>query len=228
MKRTPCSAQKAPGNNVGMHLDHLSFAAGPEGLEATAQRLGAQLGVTFLDGGFHPRFGTRNWILPLTDGQYLEVVGVLDHPAADKAPFGQAVRARSAQGGGWLGWVIAVDDLAPIEQRMGRPAIEGHRHLPDGTVLTWHQLGSQGSSGRSAASLLRPVVARRDPSLGRAAARSSSSRSRSPVIQRVSMQWLGGRSKEILADVDIGWCRPRDRTGLAAAIFSTPRGEVRI
>ena len=124
-----------------MHLDHLSFAAGPEGLEATAQRLGAQLGVSFLDGGFHPRFGTRNQILPLTAGRYVEVVDVLDHPSADKAPFGQAVRARSAEGGGWLGWVVAVDDLAPLEERIGRPAIEGHRHLPDGTVLTWHQLG---------------------------------------------------------------------------------------
>ena len=41
-------------------------------------------------------------------------------------------------------------------------------------------------------------------------------------------QWLGGRSKEILSDVDIDWCLPRDRAGLAAAIFSTPRGEVRI
>ena len=32
-------------------------------------------------------------ILPLTDGQYLEVVEVLDHPASDKAPFGQADRS---------------------------------------------------------------------------------------------------------------------------------------
>jgi len=39
---------------------------------------------------------------------------------------------------------------------------------------------------------------------------------------------LGGRSTDVLADVDIGWCQPGDRTGLAAAIFSTPRGEVRI
>ena len=35
-------------------------------------------------------------------------------------------------------------------------------------------------------------------------------------------QWLGGRSKGILSDVDIDWCPPRDRVGLAAAIFSTP------
>ncbi len=97
--------------------------------------------MTFRDGGFHPRFGTRNSILPLTDGHYLQVVDVLDHPSADKAPFGQAVRARSAQGGGWLGWAIAVDDLSSLQQRMGRPAIQGHRHLPDGTVLTWRQLG---------------------------------------------------------------------------------------
>jgi hypothetical protein len=192
-----------------MHLDHLSFAAGPDGLEATAQRLGAQLGVTFLDGGFHPRFGTRNRILPLTDGHYLELVGVLDHPAADKAPFGQAVRARSAQGGGWLGWVIAVDDLAPLEQRIGRPAIEGHRHLPDGTVLTWRQLGVKDLQV--------------DPQLPFFVKWSNDAIHPARVDE-----WLGGRSKEILADVDIGWCSPRDRPGLAAAIFSTPRGEVRI
>ncbi|MET1007327.1 MAG: VOC family protein, partial [Propionibacteriaceae bacterium] len=94
-----------------MHLDHLSFAAGHEGLRGTAERLGELLGAEFTDGGFHPRFGTRNQILPLSNGHYLEVVEVLDHPAADKAPFGQAVRSRTEAGGGWLGWVVSVDDL---------------------------------------------------------------------------------------------------------------------
>jgi len=210
-----------------MHLDHLSFAAGPEGLDATAQRLGAQLGVSFQDGGFHPRFGTRNRILPLTAGRYLEVVAVLDHPAADKVPFGQAVRARSAEGGGWLGWVVAVDDLAPLEQRMGRVAIEGHRHLPDGTVLTWHQLGVKDLQvdpqlpffvqwSRDA---IHPSVGGREVELLKIEIAGDSAR---------IDEWLGGRSKEILSDVDIGWCAPQDRPGLAAAIFSTPRGEVRI
>ncbi|GMA87142.1 hypothetical protein GCM10025868_23920 [Angustibacter aerolatus] len=84
-------------------------------------------------GGVHPRFGTRNVVLPLLDRRYLEVVECLDHPASDKAPFGQAVKQRSADGGGWLGWVVAVDDLAPYEQRLGREAAPGNRHRPDGT-----------------------------------------------------------------------------------------------
>jgi len=219
--------RKTPRHNVDMHLDHLSFAAGPEGLEATAQRLGARLGVNFFDGGFHPRFGTRNRILPLTAGHYLEVVGVLDHPAADKVPFGQAVRARTAEGGGWLGWVVAVDDLAPLEQRMGRKAIEGHRHLPNGTMLTWHQLGVKDLQVdpqlpffvKWASDAIHPSTGGREVELLKIEIAGDPAR---------VDEWLGGRSKEILADVDIGWCPPRDRPGLAAAIFSTPRGEVRI
>ena len=101
---------------TGMRLDHLSYAAGPDGLAGTAQRIGGLLGKKFTDGGMHPRFGTRNMILPLADHTYLEVVEVLDHPASDKAPFGQAVRARSALGGGWLGWVVAVDDISVVER----------------------------------------------------------------------------------------------------------------
>ena len=72
-----------------MRLDHLSFAAGPDGLASTAQRIGGLLGTDFIDGGVHPRFGTRNMTLPLAGGTYFEVVEVLDHPASDKAPFGQ-------------------------------------------------------------------------------------------------------------------------------------------
>src|SRR5215217_5183108 len=127
-----------------MRLDHLSYAAGPDGLVGTAQRIGGLLGKSFADGGMHPRFGTRNMVLPLADHTYLEVVEVLDHPASDKAPVGQAVRARSALGGGWLGWVVAVDDIETVETRLGREAAAGNRHRPDGTELLWKQIGVNG------------------------------------------------------------------------------------
>ncbi len=86
-----------------MRMDHVSYACERDGLLATTERISAALGVDAVrGGGVHPRFGTRNMIIPLADNKYLEVVEVLDHPASDKAPFGQAVRARSAAGGGWM------------------------------------------------------------------------------------------------------------------------------
>jgi Glyoxalase-like domain len=124
-----------------MRLDHLVYAAGPDGLAATSERLSELLGEKFLDGGVHPRFGTENMILPLSGGQYLEVVDVLDHPASDKAAFGQLVRARSEAGGGWLGWAVRVDDISEVESRLGRKAVEGNRHRPDGIELHWRQIG---------------------------------------------------------------------------------------
>lgn len=80
-------------------------------------------------------------MLALDGGVYIEVVEALNHPAADTAPFGCAVRARSEAGGGWLGWVVGVSDLAPIEARFGRRAVAGHRVRPDGYDLRWQQIG---------------------------------------------------------------------------------------
>ncbi|MET0741167.1 MAG: VOC family protein [Candidatus Nanopelagicales bacterium] len=124
-----------------MRLDHISYAVPSAVLADTVQRMGAQLGAGFIDGGVHPSFGTRNFVLPLEGGTYLEVVAALDHPAADQAPFGRAVRHRSRLGGGWMAWVVAVDDISTMEARLGRPAVDGHRRRPDGYDLTWRQIG---------------------------------------------------------------------------------------
>lgn len=138
---------KAPRDlchDVGMRIDHVCYAAGPEGLQATARRLAEALGVTAHEGGIHPRFGTRNMVIPLAEGRYIEVVEVLDHPASDKAPFGQATRAVSQRGGGWMAWVISVEDLTEIEVRLGRESVPGNRHTPEGFELTWQQIGIKG------------------------------------------------------------------------------------
>ena len=124
-----------------MRLDHVSYVASHDQISDVVQRIGSQIGTAFVDGGIHPRFGTRNFTAPLLNGQYIEVVCALDHPAAEQTPFGQAVSKKAAEGGGWLTWVFAVEDIAHIEAEIGRPALEGHRRRPDGTDLKWKQIG---------------------------------------------------------------------------------------
>lgn len=124
-----------------MRLDHISYACNSSELADVVQRIGIDLGNTFVDGGRHPSFGTRNFTLPLAHGVYIEIVSALDHPSADKAPFGRAVAQRANSGGGWMSWVVATDDLASVETALGRSAAVGHRIRPDGVDLHWRQLG---------------------------------------------------------------------------------------
>jgi hypothetical protein len=213
----------------GMRLDHLSYAAGPDGLANTASWIGRLLGEEFADGGIHPRFGTRNMVLPLTPGTYLEIVDVLDHPASDKAPFGQAVRARSQLGGGWLGWVVAVDDIAAIEHRLGQDAVLGNRHRPDGHELKWHQIGVTGlqSDPQLPFFVQWDSPADEHPSIG------ASGNLRLDCLEiagdpaRVS-EWLGNCVDGPLEGVDVDWVAPHGVPGVVAAKFATSTGDVRI
>ncbi|MFC7490333.1 MULTISPECIES: VOC family protein [unclassified Knoellia] len=211
-----------------MRVDHVVYAAENDGARATAARLAEQLGVAAVDGGVHPRFGTRNVILPLLGDRYLEVVEVLDHPASDKAPFGQVVRARSAAGGGWLGWVVSVEDISKQEQRLGRDSVTGNRHRPDGVELRWKQLGVKGlqsdpqlpffvewaegtqhPSGVGATQVaLRSVEIAGDPNRVR--------------------DWVGVDEDYVPADVDFNFVAPRGTPGILSVTFETPSGPVTV
>ena len=124
-----------------MRLDHVSYVASHDQISDVVNRIGSQIGTAFVDGGIHPKFGTRNFTAPLLNGQYIEVVCPLDHPATDITPFGQAVKKKANEGGGWMTWVLATDNIEIIEKHFGRSAAEGKRQKPDGTVLEWKQLG---------------------------------------------------------------------------------------
>ena len=124
-----------------MRLDHVSYVASHDQISDVVNRIGSQIGTAFVDGGIHPKFGTRNFTAPLLNGQYIEVVCPLDHPATDTTPFGQAVKKKANEGGGWMTWVLATDNIEIIEKHFGRSAAEGKRQKPDGTVLEWKQLG---------------------------------------------------------------------------------------
>ena len=203
----------------GRHGENASYAPGPPLLRrrtgwprrhrrSASARCSARSSV---DGGVHPRFGTRNMILPLTDGTYLEVVEVLDHPASDKAPFGQAVRARSALGGGWLGWVVAVDDIAH-GRGAARPRVRQRQPAPPRrhrAALAADR--RQGPAGRPAAAVLHPVGRpRRDCTRAPAPPATSRWRAwRSPATRTGSASGSARPSRQPLEDVKVEWVAPQ-------------------
>jgi hypothetical protein len=212
-----------------MRLDHVVYAAESDGLDATVARLADRLEADFVDGGVHPGFGTRNKILPLERGHYLEVVEVLDHPAVDKMPFGQAVRARSAEGGGWLGWVVAVSDIGPVEARLGRAAYDGHRTRPDGVELFWKQIGVTGlmNDPQLPFFISWAIDPGDHPSTGAAGSVDMARLEIAGDPQRLS-DWLGEPESHPLDDVEVDWMAPHGTPGILAVHFRTPRGTVRI
>jgi len=208
-----------------MQLDHVSYAVRASELADTIQRLGADLGAAFVDGGKHPRFGTRNFILALSGGTYIEVVSALEHPASEAAPFGRAVRERAEDGGGWLGWVLSVDDLTPVETRLGREAVAGHRVRPDGEDLTWKQIGVLDLLEDPALPyFIQWNDARQHPSVG----------FQSPVrITEIAMagsrdkleNWIGGGLTSALDGIELAFAEDGE-PGISAITFQTGHGLV--
>jgi len=127
--------------NTPMRLDHVSYVASHDQISDVVNRIGSQIGTAFVDGGMHPKFGTRNFTAPLLNGQYIEVVCPMDHPATDSTPFGRAVKKKADEGGGWMTWVLATDNISKVEENLGRKAVDGQRKKPNGSILQWKQLG---------------------------------------------------------------------------------------
>lgn len=211
-----------------MRLDHLSYATTHEQLSDTVQRLGARLGGSFVDGGMHPRFGTRNFTLALENDQYIEVVCPLDHPATELTPWSKAVAKKAHDGGGWLTWVFSTVDVEPLAERFGRAAIEGHRTRPNGSDLRWKQIGVKEISeirefpffiqwltsdhpskdGEPIAKILSIVIAGED---------------------QLSQSWFKDEILESLDQINIEWIHPSDndnQTGIVSLKLLTQHGEV--
>jgi len=213
-----------------MRLDHISYATSHDQLSDTVQRLGSRLGSAFVDGGVHPRFGTRNFTLPLLNGQYLEVVCPLDHPATETSAFGQAVTRRVEEGGGWLTWVMSTEDISSIEKQLERAAIEGHRMRPDGTNLRWKQLGILNTIKDPQLPFFIEWLSNNHPSIdGKPIAEIS--KIEICGSESTINNWLGTDLKSILGNIKISWVEPKDKENqseIIAVNFTTPYGEVLI
>jgi hypothetical protein len=208
-------------------LDHLSYATSHDQLVDLVQRLGSRIGSAFIDGGIHPRFGTRNFTLPLKNGHYLEVVCPLDHPAAEESAFGKAVSKRANEGGGWMSWVVATNDISPLEARLGRSSVEGSRKRPDGSELKWKQLGVLGTIEDSQLPFFIQWLSSNHPSSD-GKANSHISRIEISGDEKTIESWLGSSPKGALKDVEVIYLDPSssEGTGIISVTISTPNGDV--
>jgi hypothetical protein len=214
--------------NISMRLDHVSYVTSHDQLADTVQRLGSRLGTTFVDGGIHPRFGTRNFTAPLLDGKYIEVVCPLDHPATEQTPWGKAVSKKAQEGGGWLTWVFSTEDISPIEEKFGRKAVDGHRTRPDGTDLKWKQIGVKEITDSRELPFFIEWLTEDHPSKdGNAVARIEK------IIiadkDQLSDSWFKNEILEALSGIQIEWASvdfPLEETGIVQVEILTNSGLV--
>ena len=190
-----------------MRLDHVSYVASHDQISDVVNRIGSQIGTAFVDGGIHPKFGTRNFTAPLLNGQYIEVVCPLDHPATDATPFGKAVKKKADAGGGWLTWVFSSNDLGKVEEKFGRKAADGSRTKPDGSELKWKQIGVKEIIGSGELPFFIQWLTEQHPS------RDGNSVAKIAKIviaddEQLADSWFKDEIKSGLVDVEIEWVKP--------------------
>ena len=195
-----------------MRLDHVSYVASHDQISDVVNRIGSQIGTAFVDGGIHPKFGTRNFTAPLLNGQYIEVVCPLDHPATDANPFGQAVKKKAEAGGGWLTWVFSSNDLGKVEEKFGRKAADGSRTRPDGSELKWKQIGVKDIIGSGELPFFIQWLTEMHPSKdGNSVAKISK------IIiaddEQLADSWFQDEIKSGLNGVEIEWVKPELNEG---------------
>jgi hypothetical protein len=195
-----------------MRLDHISYVASHDQISDVVNRIGSQIGTAFVDGGIHPKFGTRNFTAPLLNGQYIEVVCPLDHPATDATPFGKAVKKKADAGGGWLTWVFSSTDLGKVEEKFGRKAADGSRTRPDGSELKWKQIGVKDIMGSGELPFFIQWLTDKHPSKdGNSVAKITKI-----VIaddEELANSWFKNEINSGLTDIKIEWIKPELNEG---------------
>ena len=131
-------------------IDHIAIAV--RDLDAAVGELRERAGIEAGGGGIHPGAGTANRLAWFGD-TYLELISVADRTVA-VAGFlgGPTVRVLDEDGGGFVTFVLASDDLDADVARlraagstMGEP-FPGERRRPDGRVVRW-RLARAGAVG---------------------------------------------------------------------------------
>lgn len=202
-------------------LDHLVYAT-PH-LEDTVERLGQELGVRPTPGGRHPGRGTRNELLGLGPGSYLEIIGPdrESAPPDGTRPFGIDRLADPALVA-WAAGAVGIEERVRRARDAGYdpgPVAAMSRELPDGDVLHWRLTPFPGPETSVVPFFIDWCDAAHPSTTSAAGCRLISFRGEHPDPEGV------GRQLEALG-VELG-VRPAPRPGLVAVIAG-PAGTVEL
>ena len=129
-----------------VELDHVLIAVAD--LTAAASFVEARYGLTSIEGGRHPGWGTANRVVPLGSA-YLELVAVVDRAQAIKSAFGNWVAHAASESPRPLGWAVRTDDLEAVTNRLHLTAAGGSRVTRDGRRVRWWLAGVEQAAAGS-------------------------------------------------------------------------------
>jgi hypothetical protein len=134
-----CLSLKSHGQYARpVELDHVLIAVAD--LAEAAQEMRLRHGLSSVEGGRHPAWGTANRIVPLGDS-YLELVAVVDPARAAMSAFGRWVASGASTTAQPIGWAVRTSQLDEIAQRLDLPVHAGSRTAPGGNELHWRSAG---------------------------------------------------------------------------------------
>jgi hypothetical protein len=134
------SMPDAPMRDATNAFDHILLGA-PD-LDVGIRWVEERTGVKAKLGGNHPGGGTRNALLSLGTGHYLEIIA--PDPAQPNAPDERGLKKLSSPR--IIEWAIHTDDIAAAEGMVEAAGIKtvgpqpGSRQRPDGKLLRWQAL----------------------------------------------------------------------------------------
>lgn len=121
-------------------IDHALIAV--DDLDA-AMRTFQRLGFHVVRGGQHPNHGTHNALVPLSDGCYLELIGVWDRALASRYPHTNRIVEALNNPNRLALFALDADDLDADVQAIRKRGlaisdpVPGERERPDGERVAW-------------------------------------------------------------------------------------------
>jgi hypothetical protein len=129
-----------------------------------------------------------------------------------------------------MGWVVRVDDLARVEERLERKAVDGNRTPPGHDEVVWKQIGIKGLIADPQLPYFIHWIsphAQHPSQLGPRNEASISEISIAGDRDRVR-DWLGTEDRKPIPEIGIDWVAPHGAPGIQSVTFETARGPVTI